>query len=297
MGRYGLDRKPAAKTSLLVWIVLLAALAAGGAYYFMGREPAPAAVSGDSGSQQVSIELAIPQQNSPASVDVAPGTTTPPLAGAVLEQQTAAAVASENPVNSTADLVLPELKNSDAVFKDDVGKLSSGLTKWLNAEQLITRYLTLVNDVSQGQRLYKHANFLHLDKPFTPKRNAYGLYMEASDYSRYDSFAAAIEALDVQACMAFYKKYRPLMQEVFATFSYPHNYHIEDIIQKAGANILLAPLIDRPVGLVPHGNRYRFADPQLEGLNPVQKQMLRMGPENTRRIQDKVRLLLQALAA
>lgn len=301
MSRYSLDGKPASKTSFILWGALLVALASGGAYYYLGREPAPGTSAGsDNGSQQISVELAIPEQSTPAppTSDKASGGSQPLSTGNIPAQPSAALpLTSETPVNSTADFVLPELKNSDAVFKEDVLKLSPGLAKWLNTDRLITRYLTLINDASQGQRIYKHADFLRLDKPFAPQRNAYGFFMDAKDYKRYDQFTAAIEALDVQACMAFYKKYRPLMQEVFATFSYPHNFHIEDILQKAGANILLAPLIDRPIGLIPHGNRFRFADPQLEGLDPVQKQMLRMGPENTKRIQDKVRLLLQALAS
>jgi hypothetical protein len=297
MGRYSLDRRSTTKTAFIKWAVLLVALATAGAYYFVGRESAPPALESDSGSRQVAVALAIPEQAAPTAVESAPGSNLPLPVEAVAGQQTDAAAEGENSGNATTDFVLPELKNSDAVFKDDFGKLSPGLAQWLNADQLISRYLTLVNDLSQGQRIYKHASFLRLDAPFKPQRNASGYYMDASVYRRYDSFAAAVEALDVQVCLAFYKKYRPLMQEVFATFSYPHNFHIEDIIRKAGANILLAPLLDRPVGLVPHGARYKFADPQLEGLDAVQKQMLRMGPENTKRIQNKVRLLLQAFAA
>jgi hypothetical protein len=40
---------------------------------------------------------------------------------------------------------------------------------------------------------------------------------------------------------------------------------------------------------------YKYADSELENASPVHKQMLRMGPENTRIIQQKVRLLLEGL--
>ena len=33
---------------------------------------------------------------------------------------------------------------------------------------------------------------------------------------------------------------------------------------------------------------YRFEDPQLESLSPIQKQLVRMGPQNSRVIQAKV---------
>jgi hypothetical protein len=283
-----------------MWLVLLVvAFGAGGAYYLFGRTSAPTAVSGEDGNGQMSIDLAIPEQNAPPvpAAEASTGNALPMPGESAPGQQAPAVAVSDDTGNSTDDFVLPELKNSDAVFKEDLNKLSSNLAKWINTEQYIVRYLTLINDFSQGQRIYKHANFLRVEKAFTPKRNAFGFFMDASDYRRYDQFATAVESLDVQACMALYKKYRPLMQEVFASFGYPHNFHIEDIIQKAGAAILQAPLIDRPLGLTPHGNRFKFADPQLEGLGSVQKQMLRMGPENTKRIQAKVRALLQAFAA
>jgi hypothetical protein len=44
-----------------------------------------------------------------------------------------------------------------------------------------------------------------------------------------------------------------------------------------------------------HLNTYRYADPRLEGLQPVQKQLLRMGPENADRVKDQLRSLAAAL--
>jgi hypothetical protein len=37
------------------------------------------------------------------------------------------------------------------------------------------------------------------------------------------------------------------------------------------------------------GIGYAYADPRLEGLSPPQKQLLRMGPENVKAIQAKLR--------
>jgi len=40
---------------------------------------------------------------------------------------------------------------------------------------------------------------------------------------------------------------------------------------------------------------YKFTDPDLEGLLPLQKQLLRTGPANTQRIQEKALALQEAL--
>ena len=40
---------------------------------------------------------------------------------------------------------------------------------------------------------------------------------------------------------------------------------------------------------------YRYADPQLEQLSAVQKQLLRMGPDNIRRIKAQARVIRSGL--
>jgi hypothetical protein len=40
---------------------------------------------------------------------------------------------------------------------------------------------------------------------------------------------------------------------------------------------------------------FKFADPQLEGLAAAQKQLLRTGPDNMRRIKAKLREIKEAL--
>jgi Protein of unknown function (DUF3014). len=40
---------------------------------------------------------------------------------------------------------------------------------------------------------------------------------------------------------------------------------------------------------------YKFADEQLQAMNAVEKQMIRMGPDNTRKVQEKLRQLVQAI--
>jgi hypothetical protein len=46
------------------------------------------------------------------------------------------------------------------------------------------------------------------------------------------------------------------------------------------------PVLTEPVELVRPKVFYEYADPKLERLAPLQKQVLRMGPDNVRRLQD-----------
>jgi hypothetical protein len=59
--------------------------------------------------------------------------------------------------------------------------------------------------------------------------------------------------------------------------------------------ILATPEIDDPIPLQHKSVMYTYADPELEKLPSVQKQLLRMGPENTRRIKAQAQLVRNGL--
>jgi len=195
-----------------------------------------------------------------------------------------------------ASFILPDLDHSDALLREEMTGISPVLSGWLNTDQLVRKYVAIANDFSQGLRLEKNLRFLELDQPFAVDQDNESLFIATKSYQRYDRLAAAINALDVQATLAVYKKFRPLLVQVFREFSYPDEYSLEDIFTKAAAVILAAPARDGQVALERQSARYKFADQQLEALNPVHKQMLRMGPDNTRIIQNKLRLFVAGLA-
>ena len=193
-------------------------------------------------------------------------------------------------------VVLPELDSSDAPIRESVTQVAPELAPWLNTGQLIRNYMIIANDFSQGLRSGKHMHFLKLDQALSAEQNDTGLVIAAKSYQRYDKLARAIDAIDAPAILAVYKKFRPLLLQVYGEFSYPAGHSLEDMFTKAAAEVLAAPVIDGPIALLRTSTHYKFADPQLEALSPVHKQMIRMGPENTRLIQGKVRLLVEEMA-
>ena len=193
-------------------------------------------------------------------------------------------------------LVLPELVGSDEPFREAMIRVSPALAPWLNTDQLIRKYVLIANDFSQGLWLEKHMRFLKQAQPFSVEQTDSGMFISNKSYQRYNKLAAAIDAMDVQSTLAVYKKFRPLLLQIFAEFSYPAEHQLEDILVKSAAEILAAPVIEEPIALVRPSVQYKFADKKLEALDPVSKQMIRMGPENTRIIQNKVRLLVENLA-
>lgn len=286
MGRYDQTRnkKPAGATFFIVIILFI--LAGGGGWFYFNN------LKQEDGAVTETKELKLPPASKVMSTNESVSSSTS-IDETIPDTEDVDAVA---PALPDLPFVLPELPSSDGAFRDAMTQVSPGLAPWLSTDQLIGKYVFIANDFSQGIRLEKHMRFLKQAQPFTVDETDNGLFMSKQSYQRYDKLAAAIDAMDVRSTLAVYKKFRPLMLQVFAGFSYPADHTLEDIFEKTAAEILAAPVIEEPVALVRPSVLYKFADKKLEALSPVSKQMIRMGPENTRIIQNKIRLLVQELA-
>lgn len=232
-----------------------------------------------------SLKPAPPDNNAGKSVEKALETVAPSV---------------ENPIaiqtyKSEEDVVLPALDSSDEAVRDALAAAAPDMAVYLQTGQLIRKYMQIANDFSQGIRLAKHFSFLKLAEPFSVEAYVGKEVIASQSYRRYDSLAHAVDTLKEQELVAVYKKFRPLMLQVFAEFSYPDGHNLDDIFIGAAKQILSAPVINGPIAVTKQTVLYKFADPNLETLNPVHKQLLRMGPENTRLIQNKVRALMGEL--
>ena len=273
MGRYDLYEEKS-YTGVVIVIILLILAASGAWFYWQNLHTQPELV-------QTQI------------------LTLPPLANS--DQNTAAdenkdaTVALDEVALPEEDILLPELSSSDQAFRDAMLGVSAELAPWLKSSQLITKYVVVANDFSQGLWLEKHMRFLKPSQRFVAEKTSDGWVMSTKSYQRYNKLAKAIDAMDPQAALKVYRQYKPLLQQVFAGFGYPADRPLDDIFLKSAAQILAAPQIEEPLALVRPSVFYKYADKKLEALSPISKQMLRMGPENTRIIQNKVRLLVQEL--
>ncbi|MCF7965038.1 MAG: DUF3014 domain-containing protein [Methylobacter tundripaludum] len=284
MNRYDQSQGKKIGRAVIVATIILAALASAGWFYFKHQQSAAV-------TEPESRTLAFPSGFGQM------GAMSPLSVKESIEGMTAEEAVSDNIVELQQEtaFILPDLDHSDALFREEMTGISPALAGRLNTDQLVRKYVVIVNDFSQGLRLEKHLRFLQPDQPFAVEQQDGSLFISTKSYQRYDWLAAAINELDVQATLAVYKKFRPLLLQVFREFSYPDEYSLEDIFTKAASVILAAPVVDGRLAVLRHSINYKFADRQLEAANPVHKQMLRMGPENTRIIQNKLRILVEGL--
>ena len=202
---------------------------------------------------------------------------------------------SENIKKALIKQINPEDGDSDEIFRIMLANVSDNFQEWFGFKDISRKYIVLINDIAQNQLLYKHRSFLQPSKKFRAEKDSKGIYLGQKSYERYDTLATAINSIDPKKGVELYLTFKPLFEKVFKEFSYPPEYQLEDIFLKAAASVIDAPIIEERVGLVKHSIRYKYSNAQLESLNDVQKMMVRMGPSNTQKIQDKMRELIVEL--
>lgn len=189
------------------------------------------------------------------------------------------------------------LGTSDVAVRELVDGVSSHpqLTKWLVNEDLVRRFVASVDNIAEGRSPRQHIEFMQPTTPFRILDRRGTFYMNPVSYHRYDLAAEVFESLDTAGTVALYRELRPLIAEAYREISPPGSDFDDRLLQ--AIDHLLA--VEFPAGDIELEERtvatYGFADEQLESLSDAQRHLLRMGPQNVRRVQSKLREIRDAL--
>ena len=202
----------------------------------------------------------------------------------------------EAPVAEAA-VDLPRLNDSDSFVAEKISELSSGtsLLGYLVDEQLVRRAVVLVENISRGQYPQTALPYKPIVEEMQVSSDDGGLFtMEAASYTRFDAAVAAFVALDTEQTVGLYRLLSPLLQQAYAEIGF-RDAEFEQALIKAIDAVLSAPEIEGPLQLVKPSVMYLYADTRLEELANMNKQLIRLGPENSARLKAKLREFKQAL--
>ena len=191
---------------------------------------------------------------------------------------------------------LPSLDNSDDFLRDRMLmiKHKPELQQWLNTDDLVRRSASYLDGLARGNTLSKIFPLTAPEGSFAMHKDGDVIWLNAGNYERYNATVAVLSSFDMKAIGRIFHFIRPLLETAFAEMGYRPR-QMDGIILQSIDNILATPIIVEPIILTRDSVAYKFADPELEALLPIQKQLLRTGPENTQRLQQQALLLKEAL--
>jgi hypothetical protein len=190
------------------------------------------------------------------------------------------------------------LKTSDAAVQELAEGLSTNpkLAAWLANDDLIRRFTFSIDNVAAGQSPDAQLEFLRPRKAFSVDEKGGVLVIDPASYHRYDQVADVFASLDTEGTVALYRELEPLIEEAYREVA-PPGAQFSDRLQEAFDELLAVPIVEGQPQVEELVVTYRWADDDLESLSAAQRQLLRMGPDNVRQIQEKIRELRAALAA
>jgi hypothetical protein len=240
-------------------------------------------------------EVVAPEIMTPA---VIPEPEVPPTPDIPVAREVATVVADSAPVveEPVAPPALPTAEESDEMLRQQINVAGADamLDGLVSHESPLDVSAALIDGMSRGAVLRK---ILPLDPPstaFSVEGEGDIVFMDEGSYVRYDSYADSITALDVAELVAGFHRLRPMYERAYQQLGLDPGDFDNAIIRTLDV-ILATPEIEQPIALEREKVMYTYTDPTLEALPDLQKQLLRMGPENIRRIKEQARALRAGL--
>lgn len=183
----------------------------------------------------------------------------------------------------TQRAVLPPLESSDDYVREQVSALSPEMSDWLKQDDLVRRFAVVVDNARLGDYPRRQLAFLAPEAKYPVTPNGDGFIADPNGYRRFDKFVDVAISIDPKRAVALLRTLSPLLESALKELGQVDPDPIANV--REAIDIALAtPDVEGDVQLVQPKVYYQYADPRLESLKPLQKQLLRMGPQNVARI-------------
>ena len=220
----------------------------------------------------------------------------------------AAASGPAHPLEADASARLPALAASDGPVGAELAGLlgRTAAQSWLRPDGFVRRAVATVDNLDRPLAPASLWPVQPAAQQFTVDGAGATATLAAGNAKRYAGFVALVQSVDAVRAAALYRRFYPLFQQAYVELGYPKRYFNDRLVAVID-HLLQAPEPAGPVqlrlvqvkGEIPSTRpwtRYEFADPELESLSAGQKIMVRVGPENERRLKAKLAQFRQQVA-
>ena len=188
------------------------------------------------------------------------------------------------------------LGESDGVLAETMASINAGQLgeQFIMRPNGLERGVAIVDNLRQGAVPYKLLPVGRPSKAFPFSDNGLAVTMDPVGFERYNGLADTIAGIDVPATLALYDLLSVAIEEAWDALGYTDTGFEDAVLSTLGA-IMLTPATNVEARLIKDESNWIYEDEALESLSALQKQIMRMGPENADKIQAKARELRGAL--
>ncbi|MEO9943682.1 DUF3014 domain-containing protein [Paraglaciecola sp.] len=195
--------------------------------------------------------------------------------------------------------IIPEPKPldiSDGTVKTKLLTLSDydAFARLLINDALLERFVVMTTTLADEDIAANNRVLTQPEKPFRTYSQAGKDWIDPASYKRYTPYVDVFESLESSSLLALYEEYKPAINDIFAEIGNP-NDNFDDKLSDAIDILLDTPEVPVPVEVYTDSVMFKYADKRIESLSAPQKQLLRTGPENMRRIKAKLREIQSVL--
>ncbi len=226
------------------------------------------------------------KDSTPPPVMAAP--PAPPPAPAITELEEPA-VEPPPPPPAPVEEPLPRLEESDDAVRDAVGDIPLGTAgqQYLIPGNIIERSASVVYLMAQGDVPYKLLPVSRPKAAFPISDDGTQVVTDPAGFERYEALTQWLQSLDLESLLSSLEWFIPLFREAWSY--YGEDPAAFDMAVVMTLDLVIAtPEVDlSEARLIRKEAVWIFEDPAIEGLAPIQKQVLRMGPENAEIVKAK----------
>jgi len=217
-----------------------------------------------------------------------------------IEAQAPAAPIAAPPVTEVQPKIPPapvvSEETGDQYARESIDAVNGGkaLAQFVAGDYVVERAVAIIDALRRGEVPYK---LLPVGKPSTTfpiSDNGLRVTLDTAGFSRYDGFAQWVGGLNTPALVSLLNDYEMIATQALTRMGVT-DFDIRSAVLAATTQILSTPQVAVDAELMRREANWVYMDPELEALSSLQKQVLRMGPENADIVQQKARDIRGAL--
>lgn len=283
---------------LLIIILLMAAILWWGlSSDVLDKPPEPAATSAP--SSQFETRAGTDQGNAGSGENFAPIERSAESTS-VIDASSKDSASMAEPVPSRPRIELPTLSDSDAPVKALASELSpeGTLLALLVPDSILLKVVRMVIALDEHS-VVKDYRPLTSPEPGLivqaisedPVPDVGPRYrLDASNYARYTPHVDLLAKLDMTRMAQLYHDFYPLLEQAYQQYGVDRGSFYE-VTLRALDHVLEVPIRDESPILIQPKVFFEYQDPVVEKRTSIDKLLMRMGPENTQRVQAQLRAL------